>query len=92
MFQRCFLLLMLVISFTGCAAIHKIQTRNVAPIPVSAQAKPAADEDEKVWVEAETKKVWINDYVDENGDMVEGHYKHIVVTPGHWAAKEGGKK
>ena len=92
MLQRGFLLLMLVISFTGCAAIHKIQTRNVAPMPVSVQGKPVSDENEKVWVEAETKKVWINNYVDENGDMVEGHYKHIMVTPGHWAVKESGKK
>ena len=92
MFQRGFLLLMLVVSSTGCAAIHKLQTRNVAPMPVSAQGKPVSGENEKVWVEAETKKVWINNYVDENGDMVEGHYKHIMVTPGHWAVKESGKK
>ncbi len=92
MLQGGFLLLILVISSAGCSVIHKIQARNAAPMPVLGQEKAVSDESGNVWVEAETKKVWINDYVDENGDMVEGHYKHIVVTPGHWAAKEGGKK
>lgn len=42
---------------------------------------------EKVWVEAETRKIWVNPHVDDNGDMVAGHYKYVVITPGHWAVK-----
>lgn len=89
MLQRYFLFLMIVISFTGCTVIHKFQTRNDVPLFVSSQEKSSFHNDEKVWIEAETKKVWVNDQVDENGDMVEGHYKHIIVTPGHWAVKDG---
>ena len=92
MFQISCLLVMLVFSFTGCAGIHKTKTGNVTPMAISSQEVPSSGEEEKVWVEAETRKVWVNDHVDENGDMVEGHYKHMVVTPGHWAANEGGKK
>ena len=96
MLQRYFLFLILVISFAGCASIrtafHKTQTQNVTSMVVSGQENPSSSETEKVWVEAETRKVWVNDHVDENGDMVEGHYKHMIVTPGHWAANEGGKK
>ena len=47
---------------------------------------------ELIITEAETKKIWVNSQVDENGDMVEGHYKHVIVTPGHWAVKDGGRK
>lgn len=92
MLQRGFLFLMLVISFAGCTTIHKAQTRTVTPMSVTGQEKFSPDNEEKVWVEAETKKVWVNDHVDESGDMVEGHYKHIIVTPGHWAVKDGGRK
>jgi hypothetical protein len=92
MFQRSFLFVMMVISFTGCAGIHKTQTQNIVPVSVSNQEKLSLNDEEKVWVEAETKKVWVNDHVDESGDMVEGHYKHIIVTPGHWAVKDGGRK
>ena len=91
MLQRSFLFLILVISFTGCAIIHKTQARNIPPLSDVCQEKFSPNKEEKVWVEAETKKVWVNDHVDESGDMVEGHYKHIIVTPGHWAVKDVGK-
>ena len=92
MLQRGFLFLMMVISFTGCTIITKTQTRNIPPISDFCLEKSSSNNEEKVWVEAETKKVWVNKHVDESGDMVEGHYKHIIVTPGHWAIKDGGKK
>ncbi len=91
MFQRSLLFFMMVISFTGCAGIHKTKTLNVVPMSVSSQEKSSPNNEDKVWVEAETKKVWVNDHVDESGDMVKGHYKHIIVTPGHWAVNDGGK-
>ncbi len=43
---------------------------------------------EKVWVPAETKKIWVNPYVDENGDMIDGHYKYVIIEDGHWGIKE----
>ena len=92
MFQSSFLFLMLVISFAGCTAVQKAQTQTVTPTSVSGQENPSTNEKDKVWVEAETKKIWVNSHVDENGDMVEGHYKHVIVTPGHWAVKESGKE
>ena len=92
MLQRGFLFLILIISFAGCAGIHKTQIGNDTPMTVSNQENPSSGKEEKVWVEAETRKVWVNNHVDENGDMVEGHYKHMIVTPGHWTANEGGKK
>ena len=91
MVQRSFLFLILVISFTGCAIINKTQARNIPPLSDVCQEKSSSNIEEKVWVEADTKKVWVNDHVDESGDMVEGHYKHIIVTPGHWAVKDVGK-
>ena len=48
--------------------------------------KPKPLED-KVWIEAKTSKLWVNPFVDENGDLVEGHYKDIVTEQGHWELK-----
>ena len=53
---------------------------------------PRPVNEEKVWVEAKTNKIWIGPHVDENGDFVEGHYKHVVITPGHWATKDEAKR
>lgn len=92
MLQRGVLFLVLIVSFTGCAITHKVQTRTAPLISTDGQENPSVTGTDKVWVEAETKKIWVNSQVDENGDMVEGHYKHIIVTPGHWAVKDGGKK
>src|ERR1700733_7091375 len=50
------------------------------------EIKPKPPED-KVWIEAKTSKLWVNPYVDENGDLVEGHYKDIVTEQGHWELK-----
>ncbi len=50
------------------------------------ESKPKPPED-KVWIEAKTNKLWVNSYVDENGDLVEGHYKDIVIEQGHWEVK-----
>ena len=40
---------------------------------------------QKVWVEAKTSRIWVSPQVDQNGDYVEGHYKYIVLEPGHWS-------
>jgi len=50
------------------------------------ETKPKPEEN-KVWVETKTSKLWVNPFVDENGDLVEGHYKDIVTEQGHWELK-----
>ena len=86
MLYEIFLITMLGVSFSGCMTFHKT-------VPKSILIEDKSSKEERVWTEAKTNKVWVNPHVDENGDMVEGHYKHIVMTPGHWAVKEDdGKK
>ena len=92
MYQRSFLFLILIVSISGCSIIHKAQTPKVTQKSSTDEEKLSSNENDKVWIEAETRKIWVNNQVDDNGDMVEGHYKHIIVTPGHWAVKEVGKK
>lgn len=92
MFYRGILFLILLISMTGCTSFKKTKPLSPLAMSVTNQEQPSRNEKEKVWIEAETKKVWVNNYVDENGDMIEGHYKHIIITPGHWAVKESGKE
>ena len=91
MLQRGVMFLMLTLCFAGCAATHKSHAKAASVMTVSGQDNLSANAKDKVWIEAETRKVWVNSHVDENGDMVEGHYKHIIITPGHWAVKEVGK-
>ena len=84
MLQELFIVSILGLSLTGCTIVNKHQVKINPP--------PAKAIEQKVWIEAQTNKVWVNPHVDENGDMVEGHYKHIVMIPGHWAVKDDGKK
>ena len=88
MFKKLFVITMLVASISGCTIVHKSQTKVIKLMPET--NKPSKEE--KVWIEAKTNKVWVNQHVDENGDMVEGHYKHIVMAAGHWTVSEDGKK
>jgi len=48
------------------------------------QSKPKKPPQQQAWVEARTSRLWVSPYVDENGDYVQGHYKYIVLRPGHW--------
>lgn len=41
------------------------------------------------WVEAQTQKVWVNAHVDKQGNLIEGHYEHIILNPGHWSVTDG---
>ena len=88
MLKELFIITVIGLNLSGCTLVHKSQTK-IVKVLAAAVEQPAG---EKVWVEAQTNKVWVNPHVDENGDMVEGHYKHIVITPGHWAVKDDGKK
>ncbi len=86
------LLSLLLVSFllSGCAAFDEPDwNKPLIPIPPRQEAKP---KEEKVWVEAKTSRVWVNPHIDENGDLIEGHYKHIVTEAGHWAVKSDERK
>lgn len=41
------------------------------------------------WVPAETNRIWVNSYVDKNGNLVEGHYQHIILEQGYWSIADG---
>ena len=74
---------LLCVCFAGCETLsHSGPKPEVKAAVVAVQ--PRGDE-AKVWVEAKTRKVWVNQHVDENGDLVDGHYKHVVEVPGHWS-------
>lgn len=80
------LLFIALLSFgiVGCAGTHKL----IKVIPM----QETVSNEEKIWIEAKTSKIWVNPQVDDSGDMVEGHYKYTVMVPGHWAVKDDGKK
>lgn len=84
MLRELFMIAVLGLSLSGCVSVHKTAVKSFC--------SESPLKEEKVWVEAKTNKVWVSQHVDENGDMVEGHYKHIVMTPGHWAVKEDDRR
>ncbi len=80
MYVRLLILLSIVITCSGCITLVKEQQPQNDVCSVPSDKKP-----DMVWVEAKTNKIWVNPHLDDNGDMVEGHYKYTVITPGHWA-------
>ncbi len=83
MCQRLIILLIIGISCSGCVTLVKEK----APHTVTPEKKS-----DMIWVDAKTNKIWVNPNLDDNGDMVEGHYKYTVITPGHWEAVKGKQK
>ena len=80
-----FVFLLCVVILSGCATWDEPDfNKPLIPLPERQEAKP---KEEKAWVEAKTSRMWVNPHVDENGDLVEGHYKNVVLEPGHWAVK-----
>ena len=78
-----FVFLLCVVILSGCTTLDEPDfNKPLIPIPERQEAKP---KEQKVWVEAKTGRIWVNPRVDENGDLVEGHYKNVVLEPGHWA-------
>ena len=74
--------LLLIVALSGCASTKQDFDESLIPIP-----DKKAKQREEVWIEAKTSRVWVNDRVDENGDLVEGHYKNVILEPGHWDVK-----
>ncbi len=74
------------IFLTGCQTVKS--KNQIMLLPAVKESNSKVNE-EKFWVEAETNKIWVNPHVDENGELVDGHYKYVVVIPGHWAVENG---
>ncbi|MDO8674753.1 MAG: hypothetical protein Q7K71_01385 [Candidatus Omnitrophota bacterium] len=84
-----FVSLLFVIVLSGCATWDDPDfSKTLIPFP---ERQAEKHKEEKAWVEAKTSRAWVNAHVDENSDLVEGHYKHIVIEAGHWAVKPDGK-
>ncbi|MBP9854911.1 MAG: TraV family lipoprotein [Candidatus Omnitrophica bacterium] len=71
---------------TGCKTFQTSLKKNKS-IPVITAINPAV-ETETVMVPAKTKKVWVNPYIDDEGNMIEGHYKYVILEESHWALQE----
>ena len=71
---------------SGCKTWDYFLRKEKAPPVIQTTDKQS--ESGTLWVNAKTKKVWINPHVDEEGNMVEGHYKYIVLEQGHWALQD----
>ena len=86
MIYRVFLVFLVSCMFSGCSITIK---KFFSEKPLKTEQKQDIPRQHKeVWVEAKTSRIWVNPSVDENGAMIEGHYKYIVVEPGHWAVRD----
>lgn len=84
------ILIIMAVFLSGCASFQDPDFDK--PLIVLAEKQETKPKEEKIWVEAKTSRVWVNPYVDENGDLVEGHYKNIVAAAGHWEVKLDARK
>lgn len=75
------LLILLCIFASGCVTFG-----DTLPVLKATGQQPV--ETQTIWVNAKTKKIWVNPHVDEEGNMIEGHYKYVVLEKGHWALQE----
>ena len=39
-----------------------------------------------MWLPPDIRKVWIVDHPNDAGDLIQGHWVFMVVTPGRWAS------
>lgn len=83
---RLFVTILICLFCSGCKTMESFLKKNDS-IPVIKSVK-ADIETETVWVPAKTKKVWVNPHIDEAGNMIDGHYKYIILEEGHWALQE----
>ena len=84
--RQFYLMIIMCLLCSGCKTMESFLTKNKS-IPVIKSVK-ADIETETVWVSAKTKKVWVNPHIDEEGNMIDGHYKYVVLEEGHWALQE----
>ena len=84
--QRLCLVVLMCVLCSGCKTLESFLKKS-DPAPVLTETKPSVTT-ETGWVPAKTRKVWVNQHIDEDGNMVEGHYKHVILEEGHWALQE----
>lgn len=74
---------LLSVCLSGCSIMYIKRPDRSSPVCVDTTVV----REKKVWIEAKTNKIWVNQHVDESGDLIDGHYKYVVITPGHWATE-----
>ena len=82
---RIFLFLLICFICSGCKTLESFYKKKE---PVMVDTVPQTAEDENMWIQAKTSKVWVNPHVDDEGNLIEGHFKHVVLEEGHWALQE----
>lgn len=81
--QKISVVILFLIGLSGCVFNQEYVYRQI-PLP---KAEPVRKERGE-WIPAKTQTVWVNPTVDETGAFIDGHYKQVVVEPGHWALQE----
>ncbi len=78
---------------SGCQSLNapRAQPKQVAGIREGPANVQTLAKDEGVWIPDKISKIWINSYVDDEGNMVEGHYKYVIMERGHWVLEESGR-
>ena len=84
--QKIFLVILFCLFCSGCKTFDSFVKKGET-IPVITAEKPQS-ETETVWVPAKTNKVWVNAHIDDEGSMIDGHYKFVILEEGHWALQE----
>ena len=86
MILRLYLIVFICLVCSGCKTFE-IFLKKDESIPIITTVKSEV-ETETVWVPAKTKKVWVNPHIDDDGNMIDGHYKYVILEEGHWALQE----
>ena len=84
--KKLIMVIMVCFACSGCKSFESFLKRDES-IPVIVAGKPQV-ETEAVWVSAKTRKVWVNPHIDDDGSMIDGHYKYVILEEGHWALQE----
>ena len=45
----------------------------------------SVEPNDPMWLPPDIRKVWIADHPNDAGDLIQGHWVFMVVTPGRWA-------
>lgn len=88
--RKIFIALLGCLILSGCQSLNSIQPKQAIAIREPPATIEKARNDEDIWVPDKISKIWINSYVDDESNMVEGHYKYVITEPGHWVIQESG--
>ena len=92
MFRKMILGVLVSMILSGCQTLSSSHSQNRTSLTVRSNnpiiVESTDKEEDVVWIPEKINKIWVNSYVDDDGNMIEGHYKHVVSEPGHWALQE----